>query len=947
MSAFRQGWHSISRVLLGCLFLIGLLLFTVQTRPQAAFADTTTATQALNIVQQYQGVWTSPPSVLTGGRAFDGPLMGNGDAGVVVGGTIDNMTFYLGKNDFWSYNPAGVRSFGSINLAIPGLAGASYNMVEDILHAEVRGTFSLNGATINTTSWVSATSNLFVTTFALSGGSAQHATITLSGGGSSGETSTYASTNDVLSSDVKAGALTVDTLGTVATRVLGATATLSSNQMNLTLQPGSTYTLVTSLASNNDSSTYHNTAIANVSGLTSSDIATLNTPHRAWWQNYWSQSFVQIPDKAIEKSWYGSLYLLGCASRPGKFAPGLWGNWIIGNMAYGGNYTLNYNYETQLYPSFSTNHVHEADPYDQAVLDWISNGQTLATQNGDTGVLYPVDISPKGIIAGSSINLLNQKSDAAFAATDMIMRFYYTYDTTYANTIYPYLKQVGTFWQNYLSWDGTRYVILNDAPQENNAYPQTNSVLSLGLVRFLFQGLIDMSTSLNVDASSRTTWQSILDHLSAFPTMTYNGQTVFRQTEVGAGWVNGNDIAIQHVYPGSQIGLDSNPTLLQVAQNTVGQLARWHDNNAPGTFYAAAARVGYDPSTILANMHIEATTDSYNNMYIYHHGGGIENLNVATSGLDEMLLQSFQNDVHLFADWPASTNAKFGDLLSYGAFDLSSDIENNVVQYLRVISQQGRSFTFTNPWPGQTLSIYRNGVSAGTLSGKKITILTSAGETIHIAPAGTSYNEILRRMALSIGPATFATGFEKGDAQPNWINTVDTTKPGGDIRNVSGVCCGLSGPQADVRNETVHTGSTALMYSGLAGGGPAAYSYMKLYDLSTSPITVGAGTTLTYWIYPQSTATSPWATGNSTCVAVDLIFSDGTDLRDSGSVDQYGNRAHPAYQCNHLTLDTWNQVTVNLGTKCSGKQIVRIDLGYDQPNGTGGYRGYIDDLSIN
>ncbi len=56
----------------------------------------------------------------------------------------------------------------------------------------------------------------------------------------------------------------------------------------------------------------------------------LNTSHRSWWQTYWQQSYVEIPDKSIEKSWYGSLYLLGSISRAGKYAPGLWGNWITG-----------------------------------------------------------------------------------------------------------------------------------------------------------------------------------------------------------------------------------------------------------------------------------------------------------------------------------------------------------------------------------------------------------------------------------------------------------------------------------------------------------------------------------------------------------------------------------------------------------------------------------------
>ena len=45
-------------------------------------------------------------------------------------------------------------------------------------------------------------------------------------------------------------------------------------------------------------------------------------------------------------------------------------------------------------------------------------------------------------------------------------------------------------------------------------------------------------------------------------------------------------------------------------------------------------------------------------------------------------------------------------------------------------------------------------------------------------------------------------------------------------------------------------------------------------------------------------------------------------------------------------MDSWNRETVNLGAFVNGKTIVRIDLGYDQPANTGGYRGYIDDLSI-
>ena len=45
-------------------------------------------------------------------------------------------------------------------------------------------------------------------------------------------------------------------------------------------------------------------------------------------------------------------------------------------------------------------------------------------------------------------------------------------------------------------------------------------------------------------------------------------------------------------------------------------------------------------------------------------------------------------------------------------------------------------------------------------------------------------------------------------------------------------------------------------------------------------------------------------------------------------------------------MNTWNHVTVNLAANNSNKQINRILIGYDQPGGSGGYRGYVDDITI-
>ncbi len=195
-----------------------------------------------------------------------------------------------------------------------------------------------------------------------------------------------------------------------------------------------------------------------------------------------------------------------------------------------------------------------------------------------------------------------------------------------------------------------------------------------------------------------------------------------------------------------------------------------------------------------------------------------------------------------------------------------------------------------------------------------------------------------------------STNFEPGERLPDWTDGVDLNgQPGGGINGVGGISFGSAGPGAPelgMRQEVAHTGSTALMYSGSAQGASTDYAYMQAFDLSSTPYQIGANTTLTYWIYPQSTNSFSGVSGNnSTCVSLDLILSNGTASRNSGVVDQHGNRLHPAYQCNKLQLDTWNQVTANLGS-LSGKAIVRIDVGYDQPGSTGGYRGYIDDIAL-
>jgi hypothetical protein len=155
--------------------------------------------------------------------------------------------------------------------------------------------------------------------------------------------------------------------------------------------------------------------------------------------------------------------------------------------------------------------------------------------------------------------------------------------------------------------------------------------------------------------------------------------------------------------------------------------------------------------------------------------------------------------------------------------------------------------------------------------------------------------------------------------------------------NVGGYCCGLTGPESSVRQETAHTGIKALMYSGNDQSATTSYTYNRVFDVN---IPVVSNTQLSYWIYPQGS--------NAKFVAIELMFTDGSNLRDSGAVDQFGVRVHPTYQGNggQLVTNAWNRVLSNIGATKAGKTIDRILVAYDRPANTGYFRGYVDDIVI-
>ena len=532
----------------------------------------------------------------------------------------------------------------------------------------------------------------------------------------------------------------------------GASAALKvvgAKDTRFTLSPGQTVTLLVSMATNFDAKDHLGAA---KDLAKQADAGKLAADHQAWWSGFWSKSLVEVNDPAMMRHYYTGLYVLGSASRNPEFPAGIIGPWITSGakiFAYGA-YWMNYNHTAPYYGLYSSNHIEQADPQDTPILQFMEHGREYAKDCLNMrGVLYPVGIGPLGFdtcykatakdspryvfpnLEGGKAMTWGQRSNAAYNLVNMGTRWRTTMDAEYAKKIHPFVLGVVDFWEDYLTKEGDRYVI-NDEAVHEGSLGNKNPISSLGLVRNSFRLALEMSETYGTDQARRAKWQDVLTHLSDYPTKEHKGKEVFILSEKGPEMWPSNTVHLQHIYPGGQIGLDSDPKLLEIARNTVNAYPRWYDSNASNSFFPVAARIGHNPAALYNNLRRYPLTA---NGFFAKNPHGIENCGTVANTLNEMLMQSHEGVLRLFPVWETKRDARFWNLRAHGAFLVSAQLKDGMIDGVKIMSEKGSDCTLVNPWADKEVQVIRNGKAAETVKGARFTLKTSANEVIEINAA--------------------------------------------------------------------------------------------------------------------------------------------------------------------------------------------------------------------
>jgi hypothetical protein len=726
------------------------------------------------ILQRNISVLTSPPiytpganvnAVACGNNNYcglnvpDGPVLGNGDVTVAIGGTAAAQTYTLTTTDFWYGFATAV--VGSVTVNTPGFdSGATYNLLQDPGLAESRAAFTEGGQQLQVRSILFANSNVLLIQLNNSGSKAISGIQIVTQAGSVGTedplpvTSGVSGTTGYITRSTAVNGNPYPATDALATYVVDDASTVSVTNSStvtttLSIPSGQIVNVVVGVGGGAGSTTYQNDAITLASSQTDSSLISSIYAHEAWWQNFWtSGATVDLGGGPVEKLWYSWLYMLAAADRTGHTMPGMQLAQTEDHNIWLGWWTSDYNIENTYIGVFSANHPELAGPYAASLNGYMATA--MANAGGTSS--YPEVAAQAQYGPGNNNQYTTDwgcHGDAAWLATILVYEWNYTRNKTWASQVaYPWMLATAHYWDQHLVNENGVYNVVGSAQNENSSY-NLNPIGDLANLRGLYTALIDMNQSgaVSSSASDLSLWETELANLASLPTFTYSGHTDFKATQDAPGFYGGDAMPVNPAIWAPVLGLGSSATQLQALRNTIYDLGDnaniWYQNNSIGWIYPAAARAGLPDaysrlSTIATGRLGEPGEQQANGTVVYPTltGGGGEGAG-NIEAVDEMLLSSYDGVLRFFPAWPMARNASFSNMGAVGDFQVSSGVSGGVIQATTVVSSAGRTLTIAQPWPGATTTI--TDTSTGiAVSGSAATLSTptTAGHTYTVAFSG-------------------------------------------------------------------------------------------------------------------------------------------------------------------------------------------------------------------
>lgn len=555
---------------------------------------------------------------------------------------------------------------------------------------------------------------------------------------------------------------------TLAATVEGAgysSQVVNGSKVRLNITPSSSYTIWFTAASRLNASGHDSVAQARsqLASVKSTGYATTLANYRNWWHSFWQKSFVQYSGLSgdadyLENVYYLATYMIasgGYGNYPFHFINGVYRS--TGDQTKWSNGYWYWN-QRDVYNSFlASNHVDLMSGFNRLYSrNYGALKSYTSTRYGVDALWVPETMGWDGNARGTvgsdyTKNILSTGTEAAF---NMYLQYRYSNDAAYLrNTAYPFMRDVVRFYAAKLTRDASGKYSMASSNAHETYWNVPGAITDLAAVRSLFPVTIQASQSLGLDADLRTQWQNILDNLAPYPT---DGSAYLPHTPPIAQTRNDENVASEVIWPYNTTGIGAPD--YQTALNTWNRRPFPYDN-VWANDAIQAARLGLGDQAYNGMKTMLQKYQNFPNGLTANTNGVFEYLGVHLSVLNESLLQSYNDKIHVFPAVPSDSSfaGKF-TLLAKNGFQVSSEREGGEIKYVGLKSLYGASATVVNPWGTQQVRVRRTSDNA-------IVTTSSSGEITFPTSSGAVY--VLERTAkpLSSYSSTRLTGIANQDVK--------------------------------------------------------------------------------------------------------------------------------------------------------------------------------------
>lgn len=475
--------------------------------------------------------------------------------------------------------------------------------------------------------------------------------------------------------------------------------------------------------------------------------------HMAYWDAFWKQSSVTVPDPALQKQYDNEMYKLGSAARSDSYPISLQAVWTADNGSlppWKGDYHHDLNTQLSYWPVYAGNHLDEGMGYLNTLWDQRDTYKAYTKQYfGTEGMNVPGVCTLTGEPMGGWIQYSMSPTCGAWLAHHFYLHWLYSADDDFlAEKAYPFAKDVATYLEqiSYVDDDGVRQLPASSSPEMHdnslNAWFPTMTNYDNALMRALFAEAADMADALGLaDESER--WTADLASMPAFDVDDEKALTIAQGLPYQESHRHFSHAMA--LYPLELIDVADSPQAAEIVNATIKRLTDVGPDYWTGYSYSwlanlqARARNGEGardalrifaecfclPNTFHANGDQSGTGKSR----FTYRPFTLEGNFAFAGGVQEMLMQSHRGMIEVFPAIPSDwADASFSDLRARGAFLVSAAKENGKVTRIEITSEKGKPLRLLLPEEGMVIkgladyTITDGILSAPTTPGQRITL---------------------------------------------------------------------------------------------------------------------------------------------------------------------------------------------------------------------------------